>query len=119
MQGVMVGALVEGVPPLYRFLAPVAVRAQHAREAAFAAFVERGVHVTLLERAPRFMPRALDAVASDLLAARLRKAGVDVVMGEEVARAEMAPNGAVGALLTNSGRRIAGGPGQLKFAHCA
>jgi pSer/pThr/pTyr-binding forkhead associated (FHA) protein len=53
------------------------------------------------------MPRALDAVASDLLATRLRKAGVDVVLGEEVARAEHAPSGAVGALVTNSGRRIA------------
>jgi len=71
------------------------------------ALLERGVHVTLLERAPRFMPRALDAVASDLLAARLRKAGVDVVLGEEVARAEHAPSGAVAAIVTQSGRRIA------------
>src|ERR1041384_4349564 len=71
------------------------------------ALLERGVHVTLLERAPRFMPRALDAVASDLLAARLRKAGVDVVLGEEGARAEQGPTGAVAGLLTNSGRRIA------------
>jgi NADPH-dependent 2,4-dienoyl-CoA reductase/sulfur reductase-like enzyme/pSer/pThr/pTyr-binding forkhead associated (FHA) protein len=71
------------------------------------ALLERGVHVTLLERAPRFMPRALDAVASDLLAARLRKAGVDVVMGEDVVGAEQGPNGAVAALVTNSGRRIA------------
>jgi NADPH-dependent 2,4-dienoyl-CoA reductase/sulfur reductase-like enzyme/pSer/pThr/pTyr-binding forkhead associated (FHA) protein len=70
------------------------------------ALLERGVHVTLLERAPRFMPRALDAVASDLLAARLRKAGVDVVMGEEVVSAEPGPSGGVGALVTNRGRRI-------------
>jgi len=71
------------------------------------ALLERGVHVTLVERAPRFMPRALDAVASDLLTARLRKAGVDVVLGEEVARAEQGPTGAVAGILTNSGRRIA------------
>ncbi|HXK18623.1 MAG TPA: FAD-dependent oxidoreductase [Polyangiaceae bacterium] len=70
------------------------------------ALLERGVHVTLLERAPRFMPRALDAVASDLLAARLRKAGVDIVLGEEVAAAEQAPSGAVGAIVTSSGRRL-------------
>jgi NADPH-dependent 2,4-dienoyl-CoA reductase/sulfur reductase-like enzyme/pSer/pThr/pTyr-binding forkhead associated (FHA) protein len=70
------------------------------------ALLERGVHVTLLERAPRFMPRALDAVASDLLASRLRKAGVEVVLGEEVARAEQGPSGAVAALLTNTGRQI-------------
>ena len=71
------------------------------------ALLERGLHVTLLERAPRFMPRALDAVASDLLAARLRKAGVDIVLGEEVALAEQAPSGAVGSLVTQTGRRIA------------
>lgn len=70
------------------------------------ALLERGVHVTLLERATRFMPSALDAVASDLLAARLRKAGVEVLQGEEVALAEHGPNGAVGALVTKSGRRI-------------
>lgn len=71
------------------------------------ALLERGVKVTLLERAPRFMPSALDAVASDLLAARLRGAGVDVVLGEEVALAEPGPGGAVGAIVTNAGRRIA------------
>src|SRR6478609_6449463 len=70
------------------------------------ALLERGVHVTLLERAPRFMPRALDAVASDLLSARLHKTGVDVVLGEEVARTEPRPNGAVGGVVTSSGRRI-------------
>jgi NADPH-dependent 2,4-dienoyl-CoA reductase/sulfur reductase-like enzyme/pSer/pThr/pTyr-binding forkhead associated (FHA) protein len=71
------------------------------------ALLERGVHVTLLERAPRFMPRALDAVASDLLSARLRKAGVEVVLGEEIALAEPGPNGAVGSIATHTGRRIA------------
>lgn len=71
------------------------------------ALLERGIQVTLLERAPRFMPRALDAVASDLLAARLRKAGVEVILGEEVTRAEPGPSGAVAGVLTNSGRRIA------------
>jgi len=71
------------------------------------ALLERGVHVTLLERAPRFMPRALDAVASDLLSARLRKAGVEVVLGEEIALAEPGPNGAVGSIVTHTGRRIA------------
>jgi NADPH-dependent 2,4-dienoyl-CoA reductase/sulfur reductase-like enzyme/pSer/pThr/pTyr-binding forkhead associated (FHA) protein len=70
------------------------------------ALLERGVHVTLLERATRFMPSALDAVASDLLAARLRKAGVEVMQGEEVAHAEQGPQGNVAALVTKSGRRI-------------
>jgi NADPH-dependent 2,4-dienoyl-CoA reductase/sulfur reductase-like enzyme/pSer/pThr/pTyr-binding forkhead associated (FHA) protein len=71
------------------------------------ALLERGVHVTLVERAPRFMPRALDAVASDLLAARLRKAGVDIVLREEIALAEPAASGAVGSIVTHTGRRIA------------
>src|SRR5689334_20177362 len=70
------------------------------------ALLERGIKVTLLERAARFMPGALDAVASDLLAARLRKAGVDVVLGEEVSLAEHGPNGSVAAIVTSSGRRI-------------
>src|SRR6187402_2367514 len=71
------------------------------------ALLERGVKVTLLERAPRFMPSALDGVASDLLAGRLSKAGVDVLLGEEVAYLEAAPSGLVGALVTKSGRRVA------------
>lgn len=71
------------------------------------ALLERGIHVTLVERAPRFMPRALDAVASDLLAARLRKAGVDVILGEEIALAEPSQTGAVGSIVTHTGRRIA------------
>ena len=71
------------------------------------ALLERGVKVTLLERAPRFMPSALDGVASDLLAGRLSKAGVDVLLGEEVACLEAAPSGLVGALVTKSGRRVA------------
>ncbi len=71
------------------------------------ALLERGVHVTLVERAPRFMPRALDALASDLLAARLRKAGVEIVLGEEIALAEPGPHGAVGGVVTHTGRRIA------------
>ncbi|HKY40276.1 MAG TPA: FAD-dependent oxidoreductase [Polyangiaceae bacterium] len=70
------------------------------------ALLERGVKVTLIERAARFLPHALDAVASDLLATRLRKAGVDVVLGEEVAQVEAAAGGAVGGLVTNAGRRI-------------
>ncbi len=71
------------------------------------ALLERGVHVTLLERAPRFMPNALDAVASDLLSARLRKAGVEVVLGDEVAHAEPGPSGAVATIVTKGGRRLA------------
>lgn len=38
--------LVEAAPPLYRWLSPVWLRYEHVREAAYAAFVERGVHAT-------------------------------------------------------------------------
>jgi putative membrane protein len=38
--------LVEAVPPLYRWLSPAWLRYEHVREAAYAAFVERGVHGT-------------------------------------------------------------------------
>jgi putative membrane protein len=38
--------LVEAFPPLYRWLSPVWLRYEHVREAAYAAFVERGVHAT-------------------------------------------------------------------------
>lgn len=71
------------------------------------ALLERGVQVTLVERAPRFMARALDAVASDLVVARLRKAGVEVVLGEEVVRADSGAHGGVVGVMTNTGRRIA------------
>ncbi len=38
--------LVEAIPPLYRWLSPAWLRYEHVREAAYAAFVERGVHGT-------------------------------------------------------------------------
>lgn len=38
--------LVEAFPPLYRWLSPAWLRYEHVREAAYAAFVERGVHGT-------------------------------------------------------------------------
>jgi putative membrane protein len=44
--GILGALLVEAVPPLYRWLAPVWQRYEHVREAAYAAFVERGVHGT-------------------------------------------------------------------------
>ncbi|HMJ16450.1 MAG TPA: FAD-dependent oxidoreductase [Polyangiaceae bacterium] len=67
---------------------------------------ERGVKVTIVERSSRFMPRVLDETASHLLTVRLRQAGIDVVQGEQVARAFPAQNGAVGAISTESGRAI-------------
>lgn len=44
--GVLGALLVEALPPLYRFVEPPWLRYEHVREAAYAAFVERGVHAT-------------------------------------------------------------------------
>jgi len=70
------------------------------------ALLEHGVKVTLIERAPRFLPGALDEVASDLLAARLRKAGIDVLFNDEVRAVHAGPRGVAGVSLA-SGRSVA------------
>ncbi|HEY3254780.1 MAG TPA: FAD-dependent oxidoreductase [Polyangiaceae bacterium] len=70
------------------------------------ALLEHGVKVTLIERAPRFLPGALDEVASDLLAARLRKAGIDVLFNDEVRAVQPGPRGVAGVGLA-SGRSVA------------
>ena len=70
------------------------------------ALLEHGVKVTLIERAPRFLPSALDEVASDLLAARLRKAGIDVLFNDEVRAVHPGPRGVAGVTLA-SGRGVA------------
>jgi nitrite reductase (NADH) large subunit len=67
---------------------------------------EHGVAVRIVERASRLMPRVLDQVASDLLAARLRHAGIEVWMGEEIAGAWAAPHGSVGGLSLRSGASL-------------
>jgi NADPH-dependent 2,4-dienoyl-CoA reductase/sulfur reductase-like enzyme/pSer/pThr/pTyr-binding forkhead associated (FHA) protein len=63
---------------------------------------ERGVHVTMLVREAVFMGNALDEVASDLLAARLRS-GIDVRLREEVAAVLPGHDGRVAAVRTKSG----------------
>jgi putative membrane protein len=44
--GLAGAGIVEAVPPLYRWLSPTWLRYEHVREAAYAAFVERGIHST-------------------------------------------------------------------------
>lgn len=44
--GIAGAVTVEAVPPLYRWLQPNWARYEHVREAAYATFVERGVHTT-------------------------------------------------------------------------
>jgi NADPH-dependent 2,4-dienoyl-CoA reductase/sulfur reductase-like enzyme/pSer/pThr/pTyr-binding forkhead associated (FHA) protein len=70
------------------------------------ALLEHGVKVTLIERAQRILPAALDEVASDLLAARLRNAGIETILGDEVAAAHPGPQGTVSAVTLKSGRVI-------------
>lgn len=44
--GILGAVLVEAMPPLYRWMSPAWLRYEHVREAAYAAFIERGVHGT-------------------------------------------------------------------------
>lgn len=71
------------------------------------ALLEHGVKVTLIERAARLLPGALDEVASDLLAVRLRKAGIDVLFNDEVRIVHPGQRGGVGGVTLGSGRGVA------------
>lgn len=75
--------------------------------------VTRGVKVTMMIREPRFLPGVLDAVASDLLLARLRQGGVDVRVSDVVVAAMPGPGGRVAGVRTQSGATI---PAQLVAA---
>jgi NADPH-dependent 2,4-dienoyl-CoA reductase/sulfur reductase-like enzyme len=66
----------------------------------------RGVHVTLVMRENRFLPGALDDVASDLLLARLRQSGVEVGLSEELQAALPGGDGRLGAVITRSGHTL-------------
>jgi nitrite reductase (NADH) large subunit len=67
----------------------------------------RGVKVAVVAREPKFLPSSMDAVASDLLAARLRHGGVDVHMADEVAQALPGHDGRVASVVLKSGARLA------------
>ncbi|MBX3188747.1 MAG: FAD-dependent oxidoreductase [Labilithrix sp.] len=66
----------------------------------------RGVKVMLVVRDQRFLPTAIDSVSSDLLLARLRHAGVEVRMGDEVMAAAPGPQGRVQGVILKSGERV-------------
>ena len=67
----------------------------------------RGVKVMIVVRDTRFLPGAIDSVSSDLLLARLRAAGVQVRMGDEIVAAMPGPHGRVGGVVLKSGERVA------------
>jgi len=69
--------------------------------------VHRGVRVMMVVRDRKFLPSAIDNVASDLLLARLRHAGVDVRLSEEVVAAVPNAHGRVGGVVLKSGERVA------------
>lgn len=66
----------------------------------------RGVKVTMVVREKKFMPQSLDAVGSDLLAARLRQSGVEVRLGEEIHAAVGGQNARLAGCVTKSGAQI-------------
>lgn len=68
---------------------------------------ERGAAVTLMARGDRLMPEALDATASDLVLARLRRGGIEVRLGEEIAAAVEGTSGRVAGAVTRSGQLVA------------
>lgn len=68
--------------------------------------MHRGVKVMMVVRDRKFLPAAIDSVASDLLLARLRQAGVEIRMGEEVVAAVPNAQGRVGGVVLRSGERV-------------
>ncbi|HET9956136.1 MAG TPA: FAD-dependent oxidoreductase [Polyangiaceae bacterium] len=73
------------------------------------ALLEHRIQVTIIERGTRLLASALDEVASDLLAARLRQAGVQVIFADEVVRAYAGPSGSVAGVVLRSGQQLACG----------
>jgi nitrite reductase (NADH) large subunit len=67
---------------------------------------ERGVHVTYLLRGSHLMARVLDKTASDLALARLRLAGVEVCLNEEIGETVVGKEGRLAAVRTTTGRTI-------------
>jgi NADPH-dependent 2,4-dienoyl-CoA reductase/sulfur reductase-like enzyme/pSer/pThr/pTyr-binding forkhead associated (FHA) protein len=70
------------------------------------ALLERGSRVLIVERANRLMPSALDEVASDLVAARLRQAGIELALGDEVVAGRPGAGGTIGGVVLRSGRQV-------------
>lgn len=77
----LVGAVaVEALPPLYRFLQPSWLRYEHVREAAYATFVEQGVHTTR-DRTGILVYIAVRERMVEIIAdiGVLRKVGIEVI----------------------------------------
>ncbi len=68
---------------------------------------ERGVKATIILRGNRFMGNALDQTGSDLLLARLRHAGVTVLLDDEIVAAAPDKHGSLASVTTKNGKKIA------------
>lgn len=69
------------------------------------ALAARGLDVTVVEKMPRLLPRQLDATASEMIADKVRRKGVQVAVNSSVERIEHAAGAVCG--VTVSGRTIA------------
>jgi ferredoxin-nitrate reductase len=69
------------------------------------ALAARGCQVVVLQRGGRLMGRQLDTKASELLAAELRRRGIDVRLGRQAASV-VAEDGAVRAVVLDDGERL-------------
>lgn len=65
----------------------------------------QGLEVTYILREQQFMPRLLDATASDMVLRQLRGAGVNLVLGDEVVGIQ-AWQGWAGQVITRVGRQL-------------
>lgn len=70
------------------------------------ALCHRGVQVTMLELAPRILSAALDEHASQMMARRLREAGVTVLTGNTLTEINADENGRVSSVTLKDGGRI-------------
>lgn len=64
-----------------------------------------GITVTYILRDRQIMPRLLDATASELVLRQLRNAGVNLILGDEIA-AIQASQGGIGQVVTRTGRQV-------------
>ncbi len=68
--------------------------------------VHHGVHVTFLVREQWYWPIALGPQEGEMVAAHIRKHGVEICLEEEVASVESSSDGRVRAIRTNRGREL-------------
>ncbi len=66
----------------------------------------QGIQITVILRGNVFMAGSLDGVASDLLAARLRDAGLKLLFSDEITAALAGPNGSLARVTTRSGHTL-------------